>query len=141
GERLVPAEAALSLALPAAARDRLDGLHRDATLAAQREQGLQIGGVLHVAEHGEVVGHQHGVEGKALEAAAMHLGRPRAMPGDADEADLALLAGLDERLQRAARAERRLPLSLVHQIVELNEVDALDPQALEGAPDARARAV
>src|SRR5262249_59490245 len=104
-ERLVRAEPALFLTVRATGRDRLDPLHRDGPLAAEREERFEVGGILLGAEHGEVVWHQDGVEGEALEAAAMHLGRPRPVAGHADEAHLPAIARLDQRLERPARAE------------------------------------
>src|SRR5207249_4977710 len=75
----------------------------------------------------------------ALEAAAMHLGDARAVPGDADAAHQALLPRLDERFERTARTQRRLPLAFLDQVVQLNQVDVVDAQAFERAMQALAR--
>ena len=57
------------------------------------------------------------------------------MTGDADEADEPLVACLDRRLERAARPERRLPLALVDEVVQLEQVDTVGLEQLERAPD------
>jgi len=51
--------------------------------------------------------------------------------GDADEADESLLPSLDRRLQRAAGAERSVLLNRIREVVELPQVDVVDPQALQ----------
>ena len=55
-----------------------------------------------------------------------------AVAGDADEAHQALFAGLDGRVDDAARAEGRVPLDRVRQVVQLPQVDAVHLQAIEG---------
>ena len=53
------------------------------------------------------------------------------MAGDTDEPDEPLLASLDGSLERAALAERELPLDDVDEVVELQEVDVVDAQPLQ----------
>src|SRR3954469_19820394 len=57
------------------------------------------------------------------------------MPGDSDEAGEALVTGLYRRFQRAARREGGPPLVLVHQVVQLDQVDPVGAQPLQRAPD------
>ena len=73
----------------------------------------------------------------------MHPGDREAVAGDADEADEALVARLDGGLERAAFAQRGLPLDHVDEVVQLQQVDVVDAEAVERAADllARARAV
>jgi hypothetical protein len=61
----------------------------------------------------------------------VHLGHREAVPGDADEAHEALLARLDRRLERAALPEGGLPLGNVDQVVQLDQVDPVDAEAVE----------
>ena len=61
------------------------------------------------------------------------------MAGDADEAHEALVAGLDGGLERAAGAERDVPLDHVDEVVQLDRVDVVDAQAVERAADLLAR--
>ena len=63
------------------------------------------------------------------------------MPGDADEANEPLLARLDSRLQRATLAQCGLPLDDVDQVVQLQQVDVVDAQPLEGAVELLLRAL
>ena len=57
------------------------------------------------------------------------------MAGDADEADEALVARLDRRFERAALAQCGLPLDHVDQVVQLEQIDVVDSEAVEGAAD------
>ena len=65
----------------------------------------------------------------------MLLGHGEIVAGDADEAHQPLLPRLDGGLQRAAGAEGRFPLLRVDEVVELDEIDLIDPQALQRAAD------
>jgi hypothetical protein len=65
----------------------------------------------------------------------------QAVPGDADEAHEAFLAGFDRGLQRAAFAQRELPLDHVDEVVQLDQVDVVDAEPLERAADLLARAL
>jgi hypothetical protein len=65
----------------------------------------------------------------------VHLGHRQAVAGDADEAHKAFLARLDRRLEGAVCAQRGLPIDHVHQIVQLDRVDAVDPEAIERSAD------
>jgi hypothetical protein len=47
----------------------------------------------------------------------------------------AFLTRLDRRLEGAVCAQRGLPIDHVHQIVELDRVDAVDPEAIERSAD------
>ena len=120
-------------------RDALDGLHGDAALGADLRERLEVGGVLRVLHHHVVVGQQDGIEREALEAAEVHRGDGDAVAGDADEARQALRARLDGVLERAAGAERRLPLGFVDEVVELEQVDVIGLQPLERVLEAGLR--
>ena len=63
------------------------------------------------------------------------------MPGDADEANEPFLARLDNRLERATLAQCGFPLDDVDQVVQLQQVDVVDTQALEGAVELLLRAL
>ena len=56
-----------------------------------------------------------------------------AVAGDADEAHEALVAGLGQRLDGAAGAVGHLPLVGLDEVVQLDQVDGVDLQALERA--------
>jgi hypothetical protein len=63
------------------------------------------------------------------------------MPGDADEANEPFLARLDSRLDRAILAQRGFPLDDVDQVVQLQQVNVVDAQALERAVELLLRAL
>ena len=86
------------------------------------------------------VGGEYRVEREAVETTEVHLRHGQPVPGDADEADQALVARLDRRFERAALAQRGLPLDRVDEVVQLEQVDAVDAEAVEGAVDLLARA-
>jgi hypothetical protein len=128
-----------ALAGPRAKGDRFDRLHRDAALLAKGDQRRQVGGVLRIAELSEVVREEHAVEGKALEALAVAFRDIETMPGHADEPHHAGIPCLDGSLQRTVEAEGDFPLTLVDEVVELDEVDVVDPQAPQREPNLIAR--
>src|SRR5206468_7581387 len=82
-------------------------------------------------------------EREALEAAEVHSRHGQPVTGDADETDEALVARLDRCFERAALAQRGLPLDRIDEVVQLEQVDAVDAEAVERAADflARARAI
>ena len=61
----------------------------------------------------------------------MHAGDTQAVTGDADVSNQSLVTRSDQGLYRAARSERRAPLVLFDQIVQLNQVDLIDAEAGE----------
>ena len=65
----------------------------------------------------------------------MHPRDRHAVTGDADEADEPLVARFDGCLQRATLAERGLPLVRIDEVVQLQEVDVVDPEAVERPAD------
>ena len=66
----------------------------------------------------------------------MHLRRSDSpWPVTPMNAHQALAAGLDRRLQRAAAAQRDVPLDHVDEVVELDRVDVVDAEPLERAVD------
>jgi hypothetical protein len=97
-----------------------------------------IHGVLHLDV---AVRAEDSVEREPREALRVHARNGAAVAGDADEPNEAFVTRLDSRLQRAALAQRLLPLDHVDQVVQLDQVDAVDTHALERAPDLRPRAV
>ena len=70
----------------------------------------------------------------------MHLRHRQAVAGDADEADETLVASLDRGFERAALAQRGLPLDHVDEVVQLEQVDAIDAEPVERAANLLARA-
>ena len=64
----------------------------------------------------------------------------QAVPGDADEADEALVARLDGRFERTAFAQRGFPLDHVDEVVQLEQVDVVDAEAVERAANLLVRA-
>ena len=135
GERLVPRRRRVLAALPRRSREALDRLQRDVALGARPRQLLERLRVARVLHLHVVVRAQHAVEAEPLEAARVHLRDREPVAGDADERDQALAAGLDRRLQRAAGAERDVPLDHVDEVVELDRVDVVDAEPLERAVD------
>ena len=79
------------------------------------------------------------IEREAVEAAEVHPGHRQPVARDADEADETLVAGLDGRFERAAFAECSLPFDRVDEVVQLEQVDMVDAEAVERAPDLLAR--
>ena len=139
GQRLVPGRGGVLAALPRLAGEALDRLQRDVALLADGRElvvGLGVARVLHLHV---VVRAQHGVEGEAPEAAQVHPRDAQAVAGDADEAHQPLVARLDAGLQRAAGAERDVPLDHVAQVVELDRVDVVDAEPVQRAADLLAR--
>ena len=65
----------------------------------------------------------------------MHPGDGESVARDADEAHEAFVARLDRGLERAALAERLLPLAHVDEVVQLDQVDRVDAQPVERAVD------
>ena len=124
---------ALLAGSPAARRDRLDRLHRDPAPLALGVERLEVRGVLRLAHHRRVVGREHRVERKPRQAAQVHRRHCGAVAGDADESHQALIARFAERAQGAVLRERHLPARLVGQVVELDQVDPVRLQPLEGA--------
>ncbi len=109
--------------------------------SAQRAQELlELGGVARVAQACGVHRQQHRIEVEALEAAQVHRRDARAVAGDADLAHEAGVARFDRGAQRAVGAHRDVPLVVLHQIVELEQVDVIDAQAFERVADLVARA-
>ena len=66
----------------------------------------------------------------------MHPGDAHAVAGDTDEAGEALVARPQQGLSGTVGAMSRLPLVVLHQVVELDEVDVVDAQPFEGALEA-----
>ena len=108
-------------------------MHRDRALVTEVEQRLELRRVLGVLHHREVVGQKHGVKIETLEAAQMHARHAGAVAGHADKPDEPLLSRFDRGAQRALRAHRELPLLLLHEIVQLKQIQLVDPQAFERA--------
>ena len=85
-------------------------------------------------------GREDGVEREAFQASAVHLGYRQAVPGDADEAHEAFLAGARSTASRAPSAPSAVfPLDHVDQVVQLDRVHPVDPEAVERAADLLAR--
>jgi hypothetical protein len=63
------------------------------------------------------------------------------MPSDTDEANEPFLARLDSRLERAILAKCGFPLDDVDKVVQLQQVDVVDAQALERAVELLLRAL
>ena len=131
-QRLVPGGGeAVGIPGPRRAADRLDRLHGDAAVGAHRRELLEVGEVPRVLRHGEVVGQQDRGEVELLQRAQVLAGDVHAVAGHADRPDQALVEGPHRALQRAARVVRGLPLDLVDQVVQLDQVDVVDAQALQ----------
>ncbi len=132
----------LLAAVPRRERDRLDRLQGDAALGAH-------GGELprsrrrsaRPASGRSCRGASTESNGKRSRLRTVHPRHRQAVAGDADEADEALVARLDGRLERAAFAQRGLPLDHVDEVVQLDQVDVVDAEAVERAADLLARAV
>jgi hypothetical protein len=81
----------------------------------------------------EVVRKKHGIEIKALQASQVHPRDAKPVTGNSDETNHSLLSGLDESLDGAPGAMRRVPLVIFNQVVELNQVQPIHAEAMEGA--------
>ena len=89
----------------------------------------EVGGVFGKLEHGVVEGQQNRIEGMALQRVAVHPRHRDAVPGNADVARQPLLARPDQRLERAAGAQRLAPLLRFGEAVQLDEVHLVHLQA------------
>ena len=65
----------------------------------------------------------------------MHPGDRQAVAGDADEPNEPLVARLHRRLQRTVLAQGELPVDYVDEVVQLEQVDVVDAEAVERAAD------
>ena len=63
----------------------------------------------------------------------MHLWDAETVAGDADMTHESFVTGGEERGDRPVVAERRLPLVLLDEAVELDQIDGVDPHACERA--------
>src|SRR3982751_321207 len=70
----------------------------------------------------------------------MHLRNRQPVTGDADEADETLVARLQRGVERSAFPQRELPLDHVDQVVQLEQIDAIDAEPVERPADLLARA-
>jgi hypothetical protein len=69
---------------------------------------------------------QHAVEGKAFETFAVSPRHLESVAGHADEPSEPGIARLDGRAESAVLSHRDVPLFLVDEIVQLNEIDVVD---------------
>ena len=128
-EGLVPGEPpALVVVPPAATGDGLDRLHGGAPLPARRPQGLDVGAVTGIPQQDGAVGQEHGVERERLEAALVHAGDAQPVPGDPDVAHEVLVPRRRHGLDHTTGGEGRLPLVVLHQVVDLDELDVIGAQ-------------
>ena len=134
-EGLVPAVPSFGGSLPASSGDRLDGLYGDTTLLAESQQLLEVGCIVGLAHHRKIVGQQHRVERELLETLDVAAGDAGAMAGDADEAHLTLLSGLEGGLEGSAWTHRGLTPLAVDEVVELDQVNEVDAEPLERLVD------
>ena len=125
-----------------AERDRLDRLHATPRSAQTRPAPRSPPRSARPASGGSCTARAPSRRGSAR-GCAVHAGHGQPVPGDADEAHQALLASLHRGLEGAALAQRGLPVDHVDQVVQLDQVEGVDAEALERAADllARARAV
>ncbi len=63
----------------------------------------------------------------------MHRRNPQTVPGDTNEAAQALVSRLEQGFYCAAGCERGAPLVFLDQVVELNQIHLLDPEAVEAS--------
>jgi hypothetical protein len=135
-ERLIPGGVpALRPLGPGPAGDRLDDAQRDIPARALRGQGIKVVPVLRVRVEDEVVRREHRVEVEAAQCLQVHGRRLVAVAGDADGADQSGVAGLQGRLERATGTGGPVELGHVAHGVELDQVQAVDPQALQRPAD------
>ena len=92
----------------------------------------------------DVERHLHGVEAEAVPVGRLEhvaMDRRALVAGEADVADLALLARPQHGLQRAAWREHALGIVHADDLVELQQVDVIGLQALQRFLDLRIAAV
>ena len=134
-QRLVPGcMVADGAGRPGAACQALDGLDGDVPLGAERGRGFEVRCVGSMLRGVPVPRHQHGIEIEPREAAAMHRGDRPAVAGDADEVCQPKLARLHRRVQSAAGRERLIPFVRVDKGMQLDQVDMVGAQPIEGPP-------
>ena len=110
---------------------RLHAEHADALLHEHGEHHLLEAAVVRVHH---VERHLHGVEGElvlvgGLEHREVDVGI--LVTGEADEAQLACLLGLHERLDAAARGEGARGIGRADHLVDLHEVDVVHAEPLQ----------
>src|SRR5207247_7120528 len=114
-------------------------LHGDAALVAQGRKGFEIGGVPVVAHLDVAVREEDRIEGKTLEATEMHFRDGEPMPCDADEADESFVTCLHGGVERSAFPQSELPFDHVDQVVQLEQIDAIDAETIERSANLLAR--
>ena len=124
---------------PRPARQGLDGLNGDAAPLRLGERRLEIRSVGNVIGGEPIVGHQDRVEREPIQRAPMHGGDGPAVPRDADMMNQAFLARLDRGVERPAGRQGLLPFVGMKQRVQLNQVDVIRPQSVQGSSDLVAR--
>ena len=134
-KRLVPGACGLPAAVPWCERNALDRLDSDIPFRTHGRERLEVGCVGFVAHLYVAVGQENRVEREALEAAEVHPRNRQSVACDADEAYEPFVAGLDGSFQSTSLAQGGLPLDHVDEVVQLEQIDLLDAQAIEGAAD------
>src|SRR5208282_36482 len=71
----------------------------------------------------------------------VHCGHFRTVTGHSDESHQPLSPRLDDRLERATRAQRGAPFSFIDEVMQLDQVDMIDTQPLERSMKTRAGAI
>src|SRR5438552_688953 len=140
GQRLVPGRRpGWPVARPRRERDRLDRLNGDAAFLTQSDERFNVLRVRLALKLREVVGEEDAVEREALEALAVTLRHLETVTGHADEARKSGVACLDGGPQRAVLAHRNIPLALVDEVVQLDQINVVDAQTAERQADLVAR--
>ena len=131
GQGLVPRVGGAASLGPAPAGHRLDRLDGDVPLGALGQQRLDVAAVARRPAAAWFYGNRTESKSKRSRLRRCIPAMRSSVPGDADEAHEPLVAGPDEGLQRAAGPDRHLPLVGLDQVVQLDQVDPVDPEALE----------
>jgi len=134
-KRTVPGRPVLLNIVPGGTGNAFDGLHSDVTLFADSQEFVEVFRVERVLHHDMVVGEQDGIKIELGEGAQVKLRDGDAMTSDANEADKPFVTRLDYSFDHAAGAEGSRPIGFFVQGVELDEVDLVHMQEVEGAAD------
>jgi len=116
---------------PGTAHERLDELHGYILFFAgveERAEGCRIG---RIGRELPVPGKQDRIEIEPFEAPQVHRRSGFAMAGHAEKTDEPALFRLDERLERAVGAHRRIPFILADKHVHLPQVHVVGTHEAE----------
>src|SRR5207237_8515299 len=101
-------------------------MNGNAALLTHRDERFNVLRVRLALKLREVVGEEDAVEREALEALAVTASHLETVTGHTDEARTSGVACLDGGPQRAVLAHRNIPLALVDEAVQVDQINVVD---------------